>query len=424
MRFTIGLYMVAAFSLIAPEVAGKPCLAFPHLTQVHSLFTIAHSEARDGIGYVSGVDDLRIHTRSGRVNYLSDFELTFLLHNRQQHIKLDLKPNHDILGEDAYVQHLDPEGNVKYAEKVRRHEHKVFKGRSYVEAENGDWDEVGSARIYLKEDGARPLMEGTFNIKGDHHHVQLRSSYSKMRRRSDISVRDRAEESMIVYRDSDMYSDSQKRDDSTAPSCGADNLSFNWDAESPVFHPRSELSVGSFYSPKKRQSGNIGTGNLRGTIGDNSGCPTEERVALLGIATDCTYTASFANEEAVRQNLIQVVNSASDAYERQFNIALGLRNVSISDAACPSSPPSSAPWNMPCSQGTVETRLDLFSQWRGGLGDNNAYWTLMSTCSTGRSVGLAWLGQLCVSTLTGYGGQSVSGANVVVRTPGEWQVFA
>jgi len=265
-------------------------------------------------------------------------------------------------------------------------------------------------------------MQGSFSIQDDVHHIQLRSAYSKVRRRSDVAAIERSEESMIVYRGSDMVYGPTKRDSTTSPSCGADKLDFNSHAF-PGLQSRS-FTLGSFYSPKKRQSGNIGTGNLRGTIGNNAGCPTEQRVALLGIATDCTYTASFASDEAIRQNLIQVVNSASDTYERQFNIALGLKNVTILDGNCPTTASSVTPWNLPCSQGDIESRLDSFSKWRGGLGDDNAYWTMMSTCASGRSVGLAWLGQLCVSALTGYSGQSVSGANVVVRTQGEWQVFA
>ena len=312
---------------------------------------------------------------------------------------------------------------MKRSEEIKRHEHKVFKGLAFVEEEDGEWQQVGRARIYVKDDGPKPLMEGSFDILGDHHHVQLRSSYSKMRRRSDIAVRDREEESMIVYRDSDMVVNEAKRDTSDTPKCGADDLPFNIQAG---VLPRS-ASVGSFYSPSKRQrqSGNIGTGNLVASIGDVTGCPTDARVALVGIATDCGYTAVFRDdEEALRRNLIAMVNSASDAYEATMNIAIGLRNLTISDAACPTSTSTSSPWNIPCSQGDIESRLTSFSQWRGQLGDDNAYWTMMSTCATGSSVGLAWLGQLCVSTLTGYGQQSVSGANVVVRTQGEWQVFA
>jgi hypothetical protein len=118
------------------------------------------------------------------------------------------------------------------------------------------------------------------------------------------------------------------------------------------------------------------------------------------------------------------VNSASGVYERTFNITIGLRNLTISDAACPTTASDATPWNTDCSGGDIDHRLDLFSRWRGSTGDNNAYWTLMSTCNTGSAVGLAWLGQLCVSGVVGTNSQGVSGANFVVRTPSEWQVFA
>jgi hypothetical protein len=119
-----------------------------------------------------------------------------------------------------------------------------------------------------------------------------------------------------------------------------------------------------------------------------------------------------------------MVNTASAVYERTFNITIGLRNLTISDAQCPSTAPAATPWNLGCSGVEIDQRLDLFSTWRGSIGDNNAYWTLLSTCNTGSAVGLAWLGQLCVSSVVRTGSQSVSGANVVVRTPSEWQVFA
>lgn len=415
--------LLAAFTHLVPHVTGMSYSGCENFTTDDGADKfIAHSKARDGINYVSSIENTVINTQSGHIDHLSTFSLTFHLHNYQQKIRLDLNPNHNIIGENAHVQFLDQNGNVKRSEEIQRHEHKVFKGLVFIEEEDDEWQEVGRARIYVKDDGARPLMEGSFDILGDHHHVQLRSAYSRMRRRSDVPVADREEESMVVYRDSDMVSHEQKRDDDAeTPNCGADNLAFNFD--SPLL-PRSE-SVGSFYSPKKRQSGNIGTGNLRASIGSRAGCPTESRVALVGIATDCTYTQVFnGDQEALRRNLIAMVNSASDAYEQSFNIALGLKNVTISLAECPSTSATATPWNLPCSQGDIESRLDAFSRWRGTLGDDNAYWTMMSTCASGRSVGLAWLGQLCVSELTGYGEQSVSGANVVVRTAGEWQVFA
>lgn len=289
----------------------------------------------------------------------------------------------------------------------------------------------------MKRDGPNPLVEGVFSILGDHHHVQLRSSYLQTRRQSDVNLlqsRHGEGEQMVVYRDSDMgqeeLSDLDRR--SEGISCGADQLDFNYEFSHPILGSRSEESPTSWapgtlmpaFSPGKRQSGRIGNGNLQATIGSTAGCPTEGRVALIGIATDCTYTASFASTDAVRENIISVVNTASQVYERTFNITLGLRNLTISAAECPSTAPAATPWNIDCLGGDIEQRLDLFSTWRGSTGDNNAYWTLLSTCNTGSSVGLAWLGQLCNSAVSGSSSQSVSGANVVVRTPSEWQVFA
>jgi len=285
----------------------------------------------------------------------------------------------------------------------------------------------------VKRDGLNPLIEGVFSLFGDHHHIQLRPSYLQTRRESDVilsNARHSEDEQMVVYRDSDITQGKSSGLDSrssSGQSCGADHLDFNYEFSHPILGSGSDKSsplLEPASSPARRQSGRIGNGNLQATIGLTAGCPTEGRVALIGVATDCTYTASFASTDAVRENIISMVNTASQVYERTFNITIGLRNLTISDAQCPTTAPAATPWNIDCSGGDIEQRLSLFSIWRASTGDSNAYWTLMSTCNTGTSVGLAWLGQLCVSGEVGSSLQSVSGANVVVRTPSEWQVFA
>lgn len=372
------------------------------------------------------LEDPVIDTPYHQIDHLSQFTLTFFLGSqRQQQLRLNLQPNHDILPEDAHISYLDVQGNVRSSERIERHAHKVFKGSAWLREEGGKWDEVGWARVYVKKDGPKPLLEGAFSVDGDHHHIQLRSSYLQARRETDLNVRDIGEDHMIVYRDSNSNEESSGLEQrSPATSCGADNLDFNYEFSNPLSSRSGESIINWGTSLIKRQSGRIGAGNLRATIGSTAGCPTEGRVALIGIATDCTYSASFASTDAIRANLITVVNTASSLYERTFNITIGLRNLTISDAQCPATTPEATPWNIPCSGADIEGRLNLFSTWRGARGDNNAYWTLMSTCNTGSAVGLAWLGQLCVSGSVVASSQTVSGANVVVRTPGEWQVFA
>merc|ERR1711977_435696 len=330
-------------------------------------------------------------------------------------------------GGKAYVEYLDGEGKVRHAEPIDRSAHRVFKGKAWIESVTGAWLEGGWARVYVKRDGASPLVEGAFSILGNQHHIQLQSSYMQTKRDTDFHFNEGLEERMVVYRDSDMAS-VQKRD-GDEERCQSDQLAFNVGPENPL-SARAGMSwnsaaLGSIANRQLIPGGNSGYGDLRNSIGSTDGCPTSGRVALVGIATDCSYTASFASAEAVRENIISMVNTASDVYERTFNITIGLQNLTISDAQCPASAAESAPWNVACTEADdIEVKLEQFSEWRGQRNDDNAYWTLMSTCRSGGTVGIAWLGQLCVSNLRGSGQQSVTGSNVVVRTPGEWQVFA
>ncbi|KAJ4252306.1 hypothetical protein NW762_010903 [Fusarium torreyae] len=129
-----------------------------------------------------------------------------------------------------------------------------------------------------------------------------------------------------------------------------------------------------------------------------------------------------------RENIISQVNIASQVYEDTFNIALSIQNLTISDPSCPSDAPSSMPWNLGCTANIdISGRLNLFSEWRRDQRDDNAAWSLLTTCRSGSTVGIAWIGSLCNrargSSFRG-GGSSAASANVVARTSAEWQVFA
>lgn len=396
----------------------------------------ASSKAPDPIYYVSNLDNPLISTPSHRVHHLSHFDVTFTLHEGKQRLKLTLEPNHDILADDAHIQYLDAQGNIKHSEPINRADHRVFKGSAWVEESPRVWTRVGWARIYVMRDGPRPLFEGAFSVMHDEHHIQLRSSYIQTRRTSDIDVADRGDDYMVVHRDSDRIPPdrSELKRSSGPSSCEADKLSFNSDPNHPVLRgdPPQEwgaMSLNSLFGLSKRQSdtggvsGNSGGVNLKSTIGSTVGCPTSKKVALIGVATDCSFVASFNSTESARENVIGVVNTASDVYERTFNISLGLKNLTMSEASCPNSAPTAAPWNLPCSTSNITSRLDIFSTWRRSQTDTNAYWTLMSNCPTADEVGLSWLGQLCVTNVNG-AADDVTGANIVIRTSTQWQVFA
>lgn len=337
--------------------------------------------------------------------------------------------------------------------------HKVFKGTAWVKKVSQGQDEfqqVGWARVSVFKDGPHPVFQGAFSADHDHHHIQTSSGYMSTRLSMDPAI-DASEEYMVLWRDSDILPDSLnhqdlKRRNADAFSCEADTLSFNSQPDHPVYLAmkvkRSESSYGimdfsNMFS--KRQidgttAGNSAGGNLVASIGQTAGCPTTRKVALVGVATDCTYTAQFNSTQTTRENVIDQMNTASGIWEGAFNISLGLRNLTISDANCPGTPAAATEWNQACSDSVnIQDRLNLFSAWRGNQRDTNSHWTLLSTCNTQSAVGLAWLGQACVGgamstngSVTGNGQsggsnrETVSGANVVVRTQGasEWQIIA
>ncbi|KAJ5700166.1 hypothetical protein N7536_003179 [Penicillium majusculum] len=407
------------------------------------------SQASEAIRRVTPIDNAIIRTPLHQIDHLSHFDITFALHQDDKRIKLELEPNHDILAEDAYVQYVGADGTIKRAEPIQRHEHKVFQGRALVGSGKGRWTPVGWARITVKRDGLEPLFEGAFSVNNDKHHIELQSTYLDKKRPIDADVEPRDGESMIIYRDSDMfhYKHSElKRSLPASEGCGADQLGYNADLSNSIFgYDMDETdgqwgvaSLNSMFGLGKRQSssdvggvsGNTGGVNLKTTIGDTSGCPKTKKVALIGIATDCEFTESFmatnsTPEKAAKDWVINVVNTASSLYEESFNVSIGLRNLTISETGCSNKGSSATPWNVDCNGGNVTWRLNEFSKWRASNSDDNAYWTLMTNCPTSSEVGVSWMGRLCSSDLVTSGENSVTGANVVVRNSGSsWQVFA
>lgn len=422
----------------------------------------ASSRIRNPIGALSTIQNATIHTHNHRVTALSEFDLTFNIRD-DSYVKFNLEPNHDILADDAVISYLGPDGQVAYHEPFDRLREKVFKGSAWIQRPRSgvyEWRRVGWARVVVRDDGKYPFFEGAFSVNHDHHHIQSSGNYVRTKHYLDPFVHelDDGEEYMVIWRDSDILPGvpdqhgELKRDVvGDVPSCQADVLGFNMDPKHPVYQgimnpPSKSYGAMDFaHLFGKRQidtttGGNSGGVNLVSTIGDSAGCPTTNKVALVGVATDCTYTASFNSSESLRQNVISQMNTASGIWESTFKISLGLANITIQPSNCPASPGDTSMWNQECANGpNIQDRLNYFSEWRGTQRDSNSHWTLLSTCNTGSAVGLAWLGQACINTAytannsvtgngqtNGGGSETVTGANVVIRTSGanEWQIIA
>ncbi|KAK6345482.1 hypothetical protein TWF718_007398 [Orbilia javanica] len=415
-------------------------------------FSHAHSVARRApLASIGLIKDVKIHAEgtSQRIHAFSEFSITFSIDRPHQQVKLVLEPNHDILDHNVKIDYMGADGKIVQSEKIDRNRERVFKGTTWVMDEFG-WEYAGHARIYVYRDGDSPLFSGAFTIHRNDHHIQLRTGYMETKHEEDPHVHGE-EEFMVIVRDSDVNDGiraQHKRGLEIETSCGSDGLTFNTDPNHKIRRQIMEsagvkrdvswnpLGVNSIFGRmKKRQvdnsnGGGFGGGiNLRSVIGSTVGCPTTRKVALMGIVADCEYVNSFQNNgERIRSNIINVVNEASTLFETNFNITLGLANLIVSspNETCPVTAPASAPWNLPCNSGvSMARRLNIFSEWRGTQsGDGLAFWTQLTNCPDGSSVGLAWLGLLCQSEANQQNENFVSGANVVARTDQEYKVLA
>lgn len=266
-------------------------------------------------------------------------------------VLLQLEPNREIFVQDTYIEYL----NGTNPQPLNAERERVFRGEVLVNSSSNGWHSAGRARIYLVQGGTSPLIEGAFTLFDQQYHVNLVTQTNSSHPHMEISA----------------------SGDSTS------TLSHN-----TVF-PRQSTE-------------------------DNT-CSRPRRVALIGLATDCSYRAAFSSTDELRRGLISMVNTASEVYERTWNISLAIRNITISDESCPETPPRDTAWNAACSSGNLDWRLQEFAAWRRWHYDPNAYWTLMTNCPTGNVVGVSIVGGLCTS---------YSGANVVARTSNQWQVFA
>lgn len=326
---------------------------------------------------------------------------------------------------------------------MQRDAHRVYKGRSFIRQLNRvGWTQAGWSRITLQRDGESPVFDGSFSIDGNNHVIQRGSHYLKLKHDDDPIVdlvAGKEDDVMVVWRGTDVIRPSDraelKRDNiyDNSTSCASDELGFNTHYNEEM---RRSQNLGGMNSRslfgRQNIDDNGGEGanvDLIASMGSTAGCPTTRRVALVGIATDCNYWSEFnGSSQAVRENVISMVNQASQLYENTFNIALAIQNLTVMEESCPGEALDSTPWNFSCGDGDINDRLNTFSEWRGRFEDTNAYWTLMTACNTRTAVGLAWRGQLCRrgSGQNGaqQGGGTIAATNVVVRTSTEWQIFA
>ena len=183
--------------------------SFCLLWALFASFVAASSTIRNPLRALSTLQNATIDTHTHRVTALHNFDLSFIL-RPDLHVKLSLEPNHDLLPNSGLtVSYLNADGTVSRTEDVDRLAHKVFRGSAWYRQENVDdeWTRAGWARITIVRDGERPLFQGAFSLNHDNHHIQLAPHFAHTRHHLDPHVDTDDQNSMVVYRDSDILLD-------------------------------------------------------------------------------------------------------------------------------------------------------------------------------------------------------------------------
>lgn len=323
-------------------------------------------------------------------------------------------------------------------------------------------ESLGWARImvYSQGDlkaGKSPVFEGAFTVNGVTHHITSAENYMRNKHYLDphISISsDDPDSGLVIWRDSDAYDPQEEAEvrvkhgfppvgspSSQPATCAHDSMNYNVDpAENPALRMPSPsrswfngfgystdypVSPNDTFYKRSDVAGNGLNTNFVNNIGQTAGCPASQKVVYMGVAADCSYTQRYGNQTNARQQILTDWNSASSVYKSTFNISLGILELQVFNGTCPTTADPATPWNVGCGSVTLNDRLSLFSQWRGAKGnDGTGLWHLLSQCTTGSEVGIAWLATLCQTSSSGSSPNVVSGTAVSTAGRTEWQVIA
>jgi hypothetical protein len=306
---------------------------------------------------------------------------------------LILKPTENLLHPDAKITY--PDGRFQ---RLRPQDFRLYQGdvihpdwvdriRSEEETgvREGDRGVIGNARVMVHHADHEPIWEGVFNIAGVDYHVLTRDKYLRTKSADDVMLGEMGD--MVIFRDADAEASSGH---DHVQSCSHDSLPYNNHTTNPVFrnHPNGLPMLSPDGLFKRQSTGDTGGmtsgNNFIDSIGDSSGCPDNQRIVYMGVALDCNYVTAYGSTDDARTQVLNVWNQASALYRSTFQISLGINELVVQDANCPSSTPQDATWNVHCNNDlTLDERLSRFSQWRGDRSsDGLGLWHLMTACPT------------------------------------------
>ncbi|CEJ84071.1 hypothetical protein VHEMI03371 [[Torrubiella] hemipterigena] len=376
-------------------------------------FCYCHSIRTTSQKYIYSVDDLTFSSPA-HTDKSDTLSISFQIPEKKLAVRLNLQRDAEIYDQPVTVHHVRSDG-TKDVEHVAAGAHLAYHGTVESELSTpADW-----TRITVHEKHGTPLLEGVMTIGGQIFTIQTDYNYRSSRRSEDPGLPENKTPYIILFTEAEDAKNGPmaRRSSDTATCSIVDPTLFS--NNPPLF----ESLDGSILP--RQSGGGRGRFDPRQFIGSTQGCPRQRLIALMGIAVDCNYAAQFQSPDDIRQHIITQINSASRTYEQTFNISLRVRNITISERACPSGGPVNT-WNQPCTRGgTIAERLDSFATWKRSFQDDTAVWTMLTTCTSGTTVGVAFLATTCHQSMTSGNRFAPSASvNVVARTTAEWQVIA
>ncbi|PVU85595.1 hypothetical protein BB559_006922 [Furculomyces boomerangus] len=432
-------------------IAGYEFLAEPKIHVFSQPVDLA-SQSKQNLGKRNLLEKRSIND----ITKSDSFQMDLTTYN--QTYRLILEPNHDLIHSDAIITIHKPDGTKQVKKLTEVDNSGYYRGRVQLIGNNGfssafdTWekalrkrsshvfDEFESwARIAIHNEPGGSVLDGTYSIGEETFFIKPIKVYENTKRSSDPSITtlnrrsiDAQKSKSIIYRTND-FIENQKTGlnanvanniDGICKSRHYTNATYGVNQDDPHFAFGGVIEKSLL---SKRQTTQGSTFNDQAAI--SAGCLATKKILYMGAATDCTYTTLYGGTDGARKQILSNWNQISAVYERQFNVALGLVQVDISDISCTGSTDSSRSWNRECATSyPIDKRLSDFSSWRGAKGkDGTGLWHLLTNCASGTEVGLAWVGTLCKTDAQRSGdaqGSVVSGTGVSSSTRDEWKVIA
>lgn len=263
------------------------------------------------------------------------------------------------------------------------------------------------------------------------HHIRTIDSYIISRRAEDIPLSTHRRAGMIIYNDIDpKKAITAKYDYMSANTCPVSELIKRANIQS---HPTTNSCGAESIKVSKEVRKQMDQANAQsdGSIHKRqTGCPAAKVIMAVGVVADCNYISKYGSTQAALKQILANYNSATQIYESSFNFGLGVIAVKMFPVCDGTDNGLPLVFNQICtSTYTINQRLSDFADWRGKKeADSAGLWHLMSTCNSGSTVGIAWLGTACATKsyqqVTAGVTQFVTGVAVSTVVPSEWKVVA